>query len=125
MNLSSHVAASSSSAKDPIASRTPGELIASGKPESKVRRNSKPDAASRSQVKLQDAYLGGVMDKAMEKLVATDEESGTVDVSESESWSNHEDEVTGKFVTHKTGTGRLVAPSNSENSRNPNAERMK
>ena len=34
--------------------------------------------------------------------------------SESEAWSNHEDEVTGEHVTHKTATGKLVASSISE-----------
>ena len=33
-----------------------------GKPESRMRGNSKSDAASSSQVRLQDAYLGGLMD---------------------------------------------------------------
>ena len=48
MNLSSHVLASSSSAKSPIASKSPGILIATGTPESRTRRNSKSDAASSS-----------------------------------------------------------------------------
>ena len=52
MNLSSHVQASCSSAKSPIASKSPGILIATGKPESRMRRNSKSDAASSSQVLL-------------------------------------------------------------------------
>ena len=69
-------------------------LIATVKPESRTRRNSKSDAASGSQVKLQDAYLGGLMDKATEKLVATEEESGDLDLSEPETWSFHEEEVT-------------------------------
>ena len=64
MNLSSHVPTSSSSAKSPIASKSPGVLIATGKRESRMRRNSKPDAASSSQVQLQDAYLGGWIDTA-------------------------------------------------------------
>ena len=50
MNLSSHVPTSSSSAKSPIASKSPGILIATGKPESRMRRNSKSDAASSSSV---------------------------------------------------------------------------
>ena len=52
MNLSSHVPTSSSSAKSPIASKSPGILIASGKLESLMRRNSKSVAASSSQVRL-------------------------------------------------------------------------
>ena len=43
------------------------------KAESRVRRDSKPDAASSSQVRLQDAYLGGLMDKVAKKPVATEE----------------------------------------------------
>ena len=66
-NLSPHVPTSSSSAKSPTASKGPGILTATGKPESKMRRNSKSDAASSSQVRLQDAYLGWLMDTAMEE----------------------------------------------------------
>ena len=62
MNLSSHVPTSSSSAKCPIASKGKGILIATRKPESTMRRNSKSDAASSSQARLQDAYPGGLMD---------------------------------------------------------------
>ena len=89
MNLSSQVPTSSSSAKSPIASKSPGILIATGKPESRMRRNSKSDAAWSSQVRLQDAYFGGLMDTATGKPVATKEESGDVDLSESETWSLH------------------------------------
>ena len=52
MNLSSHVPTSSSTAKSPIASKSPGILTAAGKPENRTRRNSKSDAASSSQVRL-------------------------------------------------------------------------
>ena len=83
MNLSSRVPVSSSKAKIPIASKSPEIFTATVKPESRMRRNSKSDAASSSQVKLQDAYLGGLMDKATVKPVATKEESGDVDLSES------------------------------------------
>ena len=48
VNLSSTDPASSSSPKDADASRGPGELIASGKSESRVRRNSSPDEAPSS-----------------------------------------------------------------------------
>ena len=48
----------------PIASNRPGILKAStGKPDARARRNSKPDAASSSQARLKDAYLGGLMIK--------------------------------------------------------------
>ena len=123
MNLSSHVPATSSTAKIPIASKSPATLTATGKPESRMRRISKCDAALSAQVKLQDAYLGVLMDKAPEKLVATKEDSGTVDLSESETWSFHEEEVMGKPVAYKTVTGKPGASSKSENSGNPKAER--
>ena len=66
--LSSIVPASSSSAKDMVASKGPGTLTATGKPGARARRNSKPHAASSSQVTLQDAYLGGLMNMAAGKL---------------------------------------------------------
>ena len=83
MNLSSHVLASSSSAKSPIASKSLVILIDTVKPESRMRRNSKSDAASCSQARLQDAYLGGLMDTGNGKRVATKQESGDVDLSQS------------------------------------------
>ena len=49
MNLSSHVPTSFSRAKIMIASKSPGILKATVKPESRMRRNSKSDAASSSQ----------------------------------------------------------------------------
>ena len=70
-NLSSHVPTSSSSAKSLIASKSPGILIATEKPESSMRRNSKSDAASSSQARLQGAYIGGLMDTATGKTVTT------------------------------------------------------
>ena len=69
-NLSSHAPTSTSSAKSPTASKSPEMLIAMGKPESRMRRNSKSDAASSSQARLQDAYLGGLVDTATGKPVA-------------------------------------------------------
>ena len=74
MNLSSHVSTSSSSAKKSDCIQKSGDTHSYGKPESKMRRNSKSDAASSSLP--QDAYLGGLMDTATAKLVATKEESG-------------------------------------------------
>ena len=64
MNLSSSIATSSSSASSPIASKSREMPIASGKPDSRMRSNQNSfDAASTSQVRLQDAYLGGLMEK--------------------------------------------------------------
>ena len=107
MNLASTVSASSSSVKCPIASKSRGKLTASGKSESRMRRNSKPDAASNSQVKLQDAYLGGLLDRVAGKLVATEENQVLWEFFESESWSNHEDEVKGKPAADKNAQGNL------------------
>ena len=84
--------------KSPSKSKSTGILTASGKPESRMRRNSKFDATSSSQVRLQDAYLSGLMDTATGKPVATKEESGDVDLSESETWSFQEETVLGRLV---------------------------
>ena len=70
----------------PITSKSPGILTAStGKPDARVRRNSKPDAASSSQGRLKDAYLGGLMAEVAVKLAATDESQESWVFSESES----------------------------------------
>ena len=50
---------------------SPWTLIATGKPVSRIRRNSKSDAASSSQARLKDAYLGGLKDRVAGKLAAT------------------------------------------------------
>ena len=81
------------------ASKCTGMLIGTEKPESRMRRHSKSDAASSSQAQLQDAYLGGLMDTATGKPVATKEESGDVDLSESETGS--EGDLTGRAVAQK------------------------
>ena len=109
MNLSSTVPASSSSAKNLIASSDPGILRASGKPESRVRRNSEPDAASSSQRELKDAYFGGLMDDSAEKPVATDKSHKSLEFSESESWSNHEKEVTVKLVASRNSGNSQIS----------------
>ena len=64
------------------------------------------------------------MDRVAGKPAATKKESGTVDLSESETWSFHEEEVTWKTVASKTSTGKFGESSNSENSGNPKAERV-
>ena len=64
MNLSSSIATSSSTASSPIASKSPGMPIAPVKPDSRVSINPNSfDPASTSQVRPQDAYLGGLMEK--------------------------------------------------------------
>ena len=63
------------------------------------------------------------MDASAGKLVATEENQVLWAFSESQSWSIHEDEVTGKLVAYKTGVVKLAASSISENSGNRVAER--
>ena len=58
------IATSSSAAPSPIASESPEMPIASGRPGSRMNiAASSLDAASASQVKLKDAYLGGLKEK--------------------------------------------------------------
>ena len=89
-----------------------------------MRRNSKSDAVSSSQVRLEDAYFGGSMDTATEKLVATKEESVDLDLSESETGSLQEEAVTVRLVACKTATGKPNASSKSDHLRSPKAERI-
>ena len=56
------------------------------------------------------------------KPVATKEESGDVDLSESETGSLHEEEVTGRPVAYKTGKGKPYASSKSDCQGGPKAE---
>ena len=84
----------------------PGKLVASGRPESKVGRNSKPDAASSSQGRLNDAYLGGLMVEVAGKASATDKSQELWESSESETWSNDESGAAGKldvFMSRNSG----------------------
>ena len=111
MNLSLTVPASSSSAKNMFTSSDPGKLIATGKPASRTRRNSRPDEAPRSQVMMNDVYLGGLMDDSAGKPVATEENQVLWEFSESEAWTVHGDEVTGKLVAYK----KASIPENSGN----------
>ena len=122
MNLSSRVPTSSSSAKSPIASKSPGTIMVTGKPESRTRGNSKSDAASSSQARLKDAYFGGLMDTATGKPVATKEEPGDVDLSESELGS--EEDVTRKPVAYKTATGKPYTSSKSDCQERPKAGKI-
>ena len=70
MNLTLTVSTSSSSVDHPIASRRRGVLDAStGKLDASARRNSKSDAASSSQGRLKDAYLGRLMVQPPLKIV--------------------------------------------------------
>ena len=114
MNLSSTVRANSSSSKK-----------SDYKPASRTRRNSRADEAPSSQVKLQDVYNGGLMDDSAGKPVATEENQVLCKFSGSESWSVHEDEVTGELVAYRKSAGKPAASRISENSGNPEAERRK
>ena len=125
MNPFSTVPESSSSAKNLTTSSDPGKIMAAGKPASRTRRNSRLDEAPRSQVKLKDAFLGGLMDESSGILVATEDKQVLWECSESESWSIHEDEVTGKLVAYTEGAGKPAASSISENSGNLVAEKRK
>ena len=122
MNLSLHVPTSSSSAMSPIASKSPGIIISTGRHESRMRRNSKSDAASSSQVRLQDVCFGELMDTATRKLVAIKEESRDVGLSESETGS--EEDVTGRQVACKTATEKPYPSSKSDCQGGPKAERF-
>ena len=55
------------------------------------------------------------MDDSAEKPVATEENQVMWEFSESESWSVHEDEVTGEPVAYTTSAGKRAASSISEN----------
>ena len=65
------------------------------------------------------------MDDSAGKPVATEENQVIWEFSESESWSVHEDEVTGKIVAHKNCAVKPAASSVSEKSGNREAERRK
>ena len=96
MNLSSIGPASSSSAKNLITSSDQLKLTATGQPESRMTRNSKSDAASSSQARLEDAYLGGLMVEVAERPTATHKSQELWKFSGSESWSNNENGAFGK-----------------------------
>ena len=89
MNVSSYlIASSSSAASSPIASKSPGTSGASGRLGSRMNlAASSFDAPSLSQVKLKDAYLGGLKEKHQGDLPHEREEnSGEIEDSESEPW---------------------------------------
>ena len=88
----------------PACVEEPGDTLkaSTGKPDARARRNSKPYAASSSQARLKDAYLGGLMVEVAAKLAATDKSQEFWEFSEYESWSNDGKEVTGKLVASKS-----------------------
>ena len=84
---SSFIATSSSStASSPIASKSLGMPIASGKPDSRISiESSSFDAASTSQVRLKDAYFGGFKEKQRLDPSHQEEEEDS-DNSAAETW---------------------------------------
>ena len=88
MNLSSFLATSSSTASSPIASKRLGMPIASVKPDSRMSIEPNTfDAASTSQVRLKDTYLGGLMEKQRGNPSHQEEEnSEDSDNPEAETW---------------------------------------
>ena len=86
MNLSFPIATSSSSASSPIACKSPGMPIASVKPDSRMGNSNSFDAASTSQVRLQDAYLGGSMEKQLGNPSHQEEEEDSEDSDNPEIW---------------------------------------
>ena len=73
MKTTSTVSTSSSSVNHPFASKCLGILKASAKkPDARARINSQPNPASRSQGRLKDAYLGGLMVEVAVTPAATD-----------------------------------------------------
>ena len=89
MNWSSYViATSSSAASSPIASKSPGMSRASGKTGGRMNLEvSSFDADSASQVRLEDAYLGGLLEEQQGNLTHEKEQiSEETDDSESEPW---------------------------------------
>ena len=87
MNIS-FIATSCSTASSPIASKSPGMPIASGKPDSSMSiESSSFDAASTSQVRLKDAYLGGLMEKQrLDPSHQEEEEEEDSDNPAAETW---------------------------------------
>ena len=89
MNISTYLMTSSSfAASSPIASKTPGMSGASERPGSRMNLEASSfDAASASQVRLKDAYLGGLKEEQQGNLSHEKEDNseGTED-SESEPW---------------------------------------
>ena len=108
LNLSSSIATSSSSASSPIASQSPGMPIASGKPDSRMRINPNSfDAMSTSQVRLKDAYLGGLMEKQRRHPSHQEEEdSEDSDNPEAGIWYCKGKQVAGEPIAQNSQTWR-------------------
>ena len=81
------IATSSSAASSPIASVSPGMPIASVRPESRMSvEPSSFDAASTSQVRLKNAYLGGLMEEQWRDPSKQEEDSEDSDNPAAGTW---------------------------------------
>ena len=110
MKLSSTVPTSSLSATSPIACKSLVTLTATRKLESRMTINSKSDAASSSLGRLQDAHLGGLMDKARGNL-SLQKRNQDVDISESETCNVQEEAVLARPIANKTAVEKPHASS--------------
>ena len=105
MNLHSFSATSSSTASSPIACKSSGMPTASEKPDSRMSiEPSSFDAASTSQVRLKDAYLGGLMEKQRRNPSRQEEEEDSEDSDnpEAETWYQKGKQVTEKPVAQNS-----------------------
>ena len=95
----------------PIASKSLGILTATGKPESRMRRTSKSDAALTSEVRLKDAYLGGLIEKQRGNPSHQEEEdSEDSDNPDAEIWYYKEKQVTEEpVVQNRKAWGQPLA----------------
>ena len=62
-------------------------------------------------MKVKDENLGGLMDDSAGKPAATDKSQKLWEFSESESWSNHENEVTSVPVAYEKSAEKPAASS--------------
>ena len=123
MKLSSRVPTRSSSAKSLVASKSREILIATGKPEKagweEIRNPTQRRVLKRN---WQMNTLKGWWTKPQRNLSQQKEESGDVDLAESEIGSE-EETVLARLVAYKTGYGETYASSNSDCQGSPKAER--
>ena len=111
MDLASTVSTSSSSLNHPIVSRSLGILKLS-----RARRNSKPDAASSSQVRLTDACLGGLMVDVTGETRCSRERPGIraskhtgserLDSLKKSLWKKHNLSISPEYVPHLENSTR-------------------
>ena len=98
------IATRSSTASSPIAPKSPGMPIASGKPDSRMSiESSSFNAASTSQVRLKNAYLGGLMEEQWRDPSKQEEEhSEDSDNPAAGSWYYQGEPVAQKIVCGRT-----------------------